>query len=198
MDARTLIKNVLYEKKEKALTIFYKTDIEIKENPEEMEEPAEVPTEAPKEEVPVPETLTQQEETIFEETFTSKSEGKTVVSENEIDNIQSLEDLMDYLSNKKIRGTPILNDAITEIIMNMANGGAQSIADLVDKSDKILINIDYGKDKDNSIGIKALKNKGTNILSLVMKKNDKVIPGTFNLQEFNRQIVFFRNSIIGE
>jgi hypothetical protein len=205
MNVQKIIKQTLYERKEKSLTIFYKVDVSITENLEreqEQEQPIEQP-QVP--EVPAQQPQVQQpplnpmpnEETIYEETFTSKAMGKLQVSEDEIDNIQSLEDLMDYLSNKSVKGNPVLNDAVAEIILNMATNGAQSIADLISKDDKIYISVDYGKDKDDSIGFKAIKSSGLNTLSLVLKKDNKILPGQFNLQEFNRQIIFFRNSAIG-
>ena len=208
MKINKILEQVLYEKKEKKLTIFYKTDVLISETPEEEQEIEQrlqpQPEQTPEQPTPeqTPEQVPQQvpganEETIYEETFTSKAQGKVLVPEDDVDNIQSLEDLMDYLANKTIKGVPILNDAINEIILNMATGGVQSIADLVHKEDKILISIDYGKDKDNSVGFKALKSSGTATLSLTMKKDNKILPGQFNLQEFNRQLVFFRNSILG-
>jgi hypothetical protein len=206
MNVQKIIRQTLYERKEKRLTIFYKVDVSITENLEkeqELEQPMEQP-QVP--EVPIQQPQVQQlpltqmpnEETIYEETFTSKAMGKLQVSEDEIDNIQSLEDLMDYLSNKSVKGNPVLNDGVAEIILNMAANGAQSIADLISKDDKIYISVDYGKDKDDSIGFKAIKSSGLNTLSLVLKKDNKILPGQFNLQEFNRQIIFFRNSVIGD
>ena len=202
MNVQKIIKQTLYESKEKNLTIFYKVDVSITENLEkeqELEQPVEQP------QVPVQQLQVQQpplnpmpnEETIYEETFTSKAMGKLQVSEDEIDNIQSLEDLMDFLSKKSVKGNPVLNDAVAEIILNMATNGAQSIADLISKDDRIYISIDYGKEKDSSVGFKAIKSSGLNTLSLVMKKDNKILTGQFNLQEFNKQLIFFRNSVIG-
>ena len=167
MNVQKIIRQTLYESKEKNLTIFYKVDVSITENLEkeqELEQPVEQP------QVPVQQLQVQQpplnpmpnEETIYEETFTSKAMGKLQVSEDEIDNIQSLEDLMDFLSKKSVKGNPVLNDAVAEIILNMATNGAQSIADLISKDDKIYISVDYGKEKNNSsaslIKAKAIAN----------------------------------------
>ena len=213
MSVRNLIDQVLYERERKSLIIFYKVDVAITESPEMEQElknakqqqaqppqpaqpqPAEQGQEVPAEQIPLPPGAN--EETIYEETFTSKRTGKLTVKEDDVDNIQSLEDMMDYITNVKIKGAPVIDEAITEIVMNVATGGGESIGDLVNKEDKILINVDYGKDKDNSIGFKVLKSAGSHSVSLVMKKDNKVFPGTFNLQEFNKQLVFFRNSVLG-
>ena len=138
------------------------------------------------------------ESTIYEETFAAKNQGMKKVSPDDVDNIQSLEDLLDYLANKNTKKGPILNDVAVEIIMNMATQGPQSIQDIISKEDRILVTVDDGKDLDNSVGFKALKGEGTNTLSLVMKKDNKVIPGPFNIQEFNKQVVFFRNSVLSD
>lgn len=219
MNAKRLIKQVLYEKTGKNLILFYKVDVSISENMEDIENieqqiPQQEPQQQPMQPQPemglqpqmpmgqeIPANQIQlppgaNEDTIYEETFTSVGQGKLLIPEDDVDNIQSLEDLFDYLSKKNVKGQPVLNDAISEIVLNMAAGGPESIADLINKDDKILINIDYGMEKDNSVGLKATKSSGVNTLSLVMKKDNKVLPGPFSLQEFNKMVVFYRNSLL--
>ena len=219
MNAKRLIKQVLYEKTGKNLILFYKVDVSISENMEDVENieqqiPQQEPQQQPMQPQPdmglqpqmpmgqeIPANQIQlppgaNEDTIYEETFTSVGQGKLLIPEDDVDNIQSLEDLFDYLSKKNVKGQPVLNDAISEIVLNMAAGGPESIADLINKDDKILINIDYGMEKDNSVGLKATKSSGVNTLSLVMKKDNKVLPGPFSLQEFNKMVVFYRNSLL--
>lgn len=139
------------------------------------------------------------EETIYEEEqFTSRATGTAKIPENFIDNIQSLEDLLDFLSTKLVKNkVPVLDAAVSEIVQNIAAGGAESISDIINKKDKILISIDYGKDRDNSIGFKVMKASGSNTVSMVMKKDGKVLPGKFDTQIFNQQVLFYRNAIFG-
>jgi hypothetical protein len=227
MRIKNLVDEVLYEKSSKGLTIFYKIDVSITETQEAEQELENKPVQEPPQQQQQPQMQPQQmqqmqpgmmgqmgpeipanqiqlppgmgEGTLYEETFVSRVNGKAKVSSDEVDNIQSLEDLLDYLSTKVTKNkVPVLDDAISEIIMNMATGGAESIADLVNREDKILINIDYGNDIDNSVGFKALKSTGTNTLSLVMKKDSKVLSGPFSIKELNDMIIFYRNSVMGQ
>jgi hypothetical protein len=221
MKIKNIVDEVLYEKSGKNLSIFYKIDVAITETEEEQSERQNQPVQEPQvpeqqpqiqpgmEQMPMQQPQMGQpqmpmqpgmgEGTLYEETFTSRASGSAKISEDDVDNIQSLEDLLDFLSTKVIKnGVPVLDDAISEIIMNMATGGAESIADLVNRDDKILINIDYGKDIDNSVGFKALKSAGTNTLSLVIKKDNAVLPGKFNIKEFNNMLIFYRNSIMAD
>jgi len=216
------------KKEYKGLNVYYKTDIIIKETEEDLEQmnqqeqpapqepvapemqqamqqpmgqqmgqqPMGMGQEIPAEQIPLPPGAN--ESTMYEETFAAQNQGKVKVSPDSVDNIQSLEDLLDFLANKNTKKGPILNDVAVEIIMNMATQGPQSIQDIISKDDRILVTVDYGKDLDNSVGFKALKAEGTNTLSLVMKKDNKVIPGPFNIQEFNKQVVFFRNSVLSD
>jgi hypothetical protein len=139
------------------------------------------------------------EETIYEEEeFTSHATGTAKIPENYIDNIQSLEDLLDFLSTKLVKNkVPVLDAAVSEIVLNIAAGGAESISDIINKKDRIIISIDYGKDKDNSVGFKVMKASGSNTVSLVMKKDGKVLPGKFDTQIFNQQVLFYRNAMFG-
>jgi len=229
MKIKNLVDEVLYEKSSKGLTIFYKIDVSITETqeaeqelenkpvqepqqpqqqmqPQQMQQPGmqqmqpgmgQMGPEIPANQIQLPPGIG--EGTLYEESFVSRVNGKAKVPVDEVDNIQSLEDLLDYLSTKVTKNkVPVLDDAISEIIMNMATGGAESIADLVNREDKILINIDYGNDIDNSVGFKALKSTGTNTLSLVMKKDGSVLPGPFSIKELNNMIIFYRNSVMAD
>jgi hypothetical protein len=64
---------------------------------------------------------------------------------------------------------------------------------LVKKEDKVFIDINYGNKKTDSIGFKVLKRQGVNNLSIVMKKNNEILDGKFDLAQLNSQILFFRN-----
>ena len=224
MKIKRIFDEILYEKSSKGLVIFYKIDVAITETQEAENELENQPVQQspeqqqPQQQMQQPQQQMQQggmgqeipanqiqmppgmgESTLYEESFVSKTHGSVKISTNEVDNIQSLEDLLDHLSSKITKnGVPVLDDAISEIIMNMASGGAESIGDLVNREDKILINVDYGTDVDNSVGFKALKSAGTNTLSLVMKKDNKVLPGPFDVKEFNNMLIFYRNSVLGD
>jgi len=120
-----------------------------------------------------------------------KKNGILSISDDDADNIQTIDDLLEYGKEHNI-----IDDVVKEIILNLSQG--QEIGDLIDTNDKLQISLDYGLDKTNSIGLKVNKLSGNNNIVIVMKKNNNLIPGDFSLQDINKQIVYFRNSVLGK
>lgn len=199
----------------KGLKLFYVVDVNLsepEENPEEQpvttdaipETPPVAPPVAPAPvaagAIPPTESFEEKVNILVEENILEKLEGVLTVPEADVDNIQTLEDLLDYVSDKKSdNGKPIIDEFVIETIYT-ATGitNTSQLGDLLQKDDKILIDIDYGTNKKDSIGIKVLKRSGVNNISIMLKKNGNIIPAKFNLQDFNNQIIIFRNSIFGE
>jgi hypothetical protein len=193
MKLGNLVDNVLLEKKNeinKNLNIFFNINVLIQGFPE---------TETPKE-TPPEEDVTAQEEDVnlYEDIYKHKVSGELVVSYEEIDNIQTLEDLIDYLGDQRVAGKPIISEAVEEIILALIGVGARGLEDLIHEGDKIYVDVDYGKEKANSVGIRVNKQGGSTSISISMKKDNKILPGEFDLEQFNKQLVFYRNSIFGE
>ena len=69
----------------------------------------------------------------------------------------------------------------------------KEIQDIINKNDQIIINLVYGYKKDNSIGLKILKRKGVNSVSVIMLKDNEVLDSKFDQKRFNSQIIDYRN-----
>ncbi len=193
-----LVDKVLSEQEtenKKTLKIFYATDILIQGFPEEPEETP--PEEAPVK-TPPPEDVTATESTLLEDIYKSKVKGEQVVPADEVDNLQTLEDLLDYLGDIKFNGQPVISEVTEEIVLALAGVGTRALEDVVNEGDKIYIDIDYGKEKSDSVGIRVNKQGGSTSVSISMKKDNRIIPGEFSLEQFNKQLVFYRNSIFGK
>ena len=209
LKVKNLINSILLgEEDEKGLKLYYKTDIFIQDFPEEEEEEEEEP-EAPvtaQEPAPaaqpagLPPDIESTEESgnlLAEDIYKVKTEGEEVLPKEEADNIQTLEDLVDYVSDLKENGKPVMSEVAKEIVLTLAGLGQDALDDLVNEGDKVIVDIDYGTDIEDSIGLRVNKVPGSNSISISMKKNSKIIPGNFDLASFNRQLVFFRNSLFG-
>ncbi len=123
-----------------------------------------------------------------------KKNGILVVHPNEYENIQTMEDLLDFLADSKDDdGEQILNDAATELILSMIGVQQVPLSDIIDKNDKVIIDVIYGNKKDDSVGFKVLKHEGVNTISIVMKKDNEILDTKFDLKEFNSQLLEFRN-----
>lgn len=206
MNLENIIDEVILEKKEETLKCWYNIDVFIQEfqkDEEETEEPLSMPetgtgvetggaTET-EEETPATEST----EYITEAIYKNKGEGELVVSKQEAMNIQTVDDLLDYLSDKKISGKPIIDKISQEVILIMMNINTdKQISDIINEGDKFILEIDYGKAEDDSIGFKVNKKAGTKSYSLSLKKDGKIHEGAFNLTALEQQILYYRNSIV--
>ena len=203
MKLTDIVSSVLDEEKDttpkamakKALKIFYNTDILIQGFADKRAEASGTEEEKPEEKTPPEEDITATEGTLYEEIIKTSSNGELAVPMNEVDNIQTLDDLVDYLGDAKVGGKPVLNNLVEEIILSAAGVGAKPLDSIVNEGDKIFVDIDYGKEKNDSIGIRVNKQSGSTALSVTIKKDNKIIPGEFNIEEFNKQLVYYRNSM---
>jgi hypothetical protein len=222
----SLIKEVLYEEKDKQLKIFYKVDVFIQKFKEEINKGAGVRKEQTKAETetqggttpvgamtppgtgaPVPmqtqppaaeSTEENKEDLLVEEIYKSKLKGEIVVEPDEVENIQALQDLLDFMEDASKKGKDkIVDDASIEIILALADPTLGTpLEKVISKSDKVIIDIDYGTEKEDSIGFKVNKRAGSDAVTMSMKKDGKIIPGDFDVKIFNQQLIMFHNRAI--
>jgi hypothetical protein len=156
-----------------------KEDVEEPKEPKESKEPKE-PTE--------PEKV--------------RALGYIALETDEAYNIQTAEDLIEFLSTKidggktnkeKDKTKKIFNDFIKESLVLITTGAPMN--QLIGKKDKFIVELDYGFEKDNSIGMKVNKLGGVASMSISMKKDDDLIPGPFNVNAFNERLLYFRNEL---
>lgn len=208
-------KEFLFESKKEvagALKVFYSIDIKIQEE-QSIEQPMEPETPAPEPEpapvaVPQPQTVPPvpaqqpvvQQESINEEdaddgkSVIKKLDGVLTLTKEDADNIQSVEDLIDFMADKKDHGEKILDELTVEVITSLImSPDAMKTNDIIKKEDQIIITIYYGYKKENSIGFKILKRRGVSSVSTIMLKDNEVLDSQFDFKKFNSQIVDYRN-----
>lgn len=210
---KNIIDEVILEAKQDTLKIFYSVDVFIQEfekEPEEETPAVAVEPEVPATETPPTEEVPATESVITEAIIKKKIDGELSVPKEDALNIQTIQDLIDYLSDKNHTNSTIvekvldkkpsgkqekiLTPEIQEVVLILTGvGGEKELGDIIDKGDKVIIDIDYGLEKANSIGFKVNKNAGTDVFSIMMKKDGKILSGTFSQEIINKQILFFRN-----
>lgn len=233
---KNLVDEIILEQKEQTLKLYYDIDVFIQEfedkEPEEEtpEEPVtaepivpETPAVAPVDPAatiaPTESTIENQtllnEETLTEAITKTKVKGELTVPKEDASNIQTIQDLIDYLSDKKhtekslvekvldkkgtqASETNIISPVVQEVILILAGvGGDKELGDIVDKGDKVIVDIDYGTNQTTSIGFKINKNAGADVFSIMIKKDGKILSGKFDQTMLNKQILFYRNSLEG-
>jgi len=183
-----IVKSSLNEGKD-PIKIFYEIDVFIQEFKND-EEGKEAENEEPSDNE-VADKEVQNEEVMMEAIFKFKKEGKLILAKEESENILALNDLIDFLDDKKINGKPIMNKIVSEVILILSGTNTgQLLDDIINEGDKFKVTIDYGISKFNSIGIKVVKNAGTKVISFLLRKDGKNI-GKFNLPVFEKQLLFF-------
>lgn len=122
--------------------------------------------------------------------------GLELVSVNRAMNIQSAEELVDYVDDIKLIDLKIssnLNPVVEIVKAILSNPFDKDVIELLEKDDKLIIDIDYGEDKDSSVGFKINKVKGVDSFSVMMKKNGAILPNQYQKEVIDRQLLFYRN-----
>ena len=128
-----------------------------------------------------------------EEKIERKFSGEIKLTSNQKDNIQSINDIIEILSDTKKDGTPILDDFSSEIITLCASQNYQQIKSMIDKESKIFVEIYYGYTKFDSIGLRFNKHANADILTSTMLLDNNIINAKFSIDKINEKIAEFRN-----
>ena len=128
-----------------------------------------------------------------EEKIERKFSGEIKLTSNQKDNIQSINDIIEILSDTKKDGTPILDDFSSEIITLCASQNYQQIKSMIDKESKIFVEIYYGYTKFDLIGLRFNKHANADILTSTMLLDNNIINAKFSIDKINEKIAEFRN-----
>jgi hypothetical protein len=192
---KSLIDEVLYEKYEEvseentegSLKLFYDIDIFITrfDNKEKAAEGEEVPEEEP-----------EGEEQAEGKIYKRKAKGEIPMSKDKAMNVLNLENLLNFASNMVEKGDPLINELVVETIKTAAGVGQGAIGEIFDEDDKMIVDLDYGFSKKDSIGVKITKTSGSEVVSFSMKKDDNILPSGFDYNTFNNQLLSIRKRLI--
>ena len=149
--------------------------------------------------LPMPSVVTEDDnekvEIEDENNIVRKLEGEVVLSKEEVDEILTTEDIITKLSEAKIEGTPILDEFTADIIQVIANPATQmELKDKVDKKSKIFAEIIYGKKKEDSVGLRIIKRKDSDLLTTSMLIDNKVINAQYKKDTLDKRITDYRNN----
>lgn len=120
------------------------------------------------------------------------------LSDKEEDIVNSFQDILDKLAKAEKDGTPILDDYCIEIINLLANKKYDQIRNDLDKKTKIFIEIIYGYNKTDSIGIRFSKSANSDTITSLMLVDNKIISMPFDINKFNERLIALRNEKISD
>lgn len=128
-----------------------------------------------------------------------KLEGELELTKEEIDNIQTVEDILDKLKENK--DPQILDELSYEFVSNMltTNQLQQELKDKLEYKDSLVfVEIIYGKKKEESVGFRMIKRKNSDLISNSMLVDNQIINSQFSKSKLDQKIVDMRNEEYSE
>ena len=130
-----------------------------------------------------------------EDNIIRKLEGEVVLSEEEVDEIQTIEDIITKLTETKVDGIEVLDEFTADILQVMVNPATQQmLKDKISKESTIFAEIIYGKKKEESAGLRIIKRKNSELLTTSMMIDNKIINSKYNKETLDKRITEYRNS----
>ena len=131
-------------------------------------------------------------------TIVRKFEGEVELKKEKVDEIQTFQDIIEYLTKEQVEGVSVLDDFSSEILNIIFTPQASQISQKVDKKSSIFADIQYGFGKDDNVGVRIKKTANSDLISNVMIIDGSIINAPFNLMKVNERIIDYRNSLINK
>lgn len=123
-----------------------------------------------------------------------KLKGEIVLDKEEVDNIQTVEDLIGKLEESKQDGAPILDEFTSDILITMANPATQmDLKQKIGQESKIFAEVLYGKKPEDSVGLRFIKRKGSDLITTSMMIDNKIINAQYRKETLDKRITDYRN-----
>lgn len=149
--------------------------------------------------VPLPSVVTEDDDNDKivvndEDSIVRKLEGEIQLQKEEVDEIQTVEDLINKLTDAKKDGVEILDEFSSDIISTCLTPQLQAeLAQKVDKRSLIFAEILYGKKRENSVGVRIIKRKNSDLLTVSMMIDNKIINSQYKKETLDKRITDIRN-----
>ena len=131
-------------------------------------------------------------------TIVRKLEGEVELKKEKVDEIQTFQDIIEYLTKEQVEGVSVLDEFSSEILNIIFTPQASQISQKVDKKSSIFADIQYGFGKDDNVGVRIKKTANSDLISNVMIIDGSIINAPFNLMKVNERIIDYRNSLINK
>lgn len=123
-----------------------------------------------------------------------KFKGEMVLEKEEVDNIQTVEDIINILAENKVDGVNVLDEFTSDILQVMANPATQmQLKEKIDIESKIFAEILYGKKPEDSVGVRFVKRKGSEMITTSMMIDNKIVNAQYKKEILDKRITEYRN-----
>ena len=129
-----------------------------------------------------------------EDNIIRKLEGEVILTEEEEDEIQTIEDIITKLTEAKKDGIEILDEFTADILQVMVNPATQQeLKEKIGKESSIFAEIIYGKKREDSAGLRIIKRKNSELLTTSLMIDNKIINAKYNKDTLDKRITEYRN-----
>lgn len=130
-----------------------------------------------------------------EDNIIRKLEGEVILTEEEVDEIQTIEDIITKLTEAKNDGVEVLDEFTADMLQVIVNPATQqTLKEKVGKESTIFAEIIYGKKREESAGLRIIKRKNSELLTTSLMIDDKIINAKYNKETLDKRITEYRNS----
>lgn len=127
-----------------------------------------------------------------------KIEGQVELKQEKVDEIQTFQDIIEYLTKEQVEGVSVFDEFTSEVINTIFSPQAAQISQMVDKKSSIFVDIQYGFAKDDNVGVRIKKVANSDTVSNVMIIDGEIINAPFNLMKVNERIIDYRNNLLSK
>ncbi len=129
-----------------------------------------------------------------EDNIIRKLEGEVILTDEEEDEIQTIEDIITKLTEAKKDGIEILDEFTADILQVMVNPATQqTLKEKIGKESSIFAEIIYGKKREDSAGLRIIKRKNSELLTTSLMIDNKIINAKYNKDTLDKRITEYRN-----
>lgn len=129
-----------------------------------------------------------------EDNIIRKLEGEVILTDEEEDEIQTIEDIITKLTESKKDGIEILDEFTADILQVMVNPATQqTLKEKIGKESSIFAEIVYGKKREDSAGLRIIKRKNSELLTTSLMIDNKIINAKYNKDTLDKRITEYRN-----
>lgn len=129
-----------------------------------------------------------------EDNIIRKLEGEVILTDEEEDEIQTIEDIITKLTEAKKDGIEILDEFTADILQVMVNPATQqTLKEKIGKESSIFAEIIYGKKREDSAGLRIIKRKNSELLTTSLMIDNKIINAKYNKDMLDKRITEYRN-----
>lgn len=129
-----------------------------------------------------------------ENNIVRKLSGEVALAKDEVDTIQTLDDVIAKLSESKKDGAEILDEFTSDILTVMADPSTQAqLKERISRESQVFAEIVYGKKIEDSVGVRFIKRKNSDLITTSLMIDNSISGAKYSKEIVDKRIAGIRN-----